>query len=75
MTEDLVKRLRATERSGQYAIGGGNISTDGTMESWGGEPIMRLRNPDGPEAADLIERLTTPQAGDAAMADQTEYTP
>lgn len=62
MTSDsaLIERLRATERSGQFEHGGGSISSDGTCTSYGGKPIMRLRNPDGPEAAARLEALTTP---------------
>jgi hypothetical protein len=64
MTDDLAKlaeRLRAEKFSGRFAMGGGSIGTDGsgktTSTSWGGERIMELSNPDGPESADAIEAL------------------
>jgi hypothetical protein len=50
----LIERLRAQEDSGRRTMGGASLSSDGTFTSWGCEPIMRARNPDGNAAADLI---------------------
>lgn len=61
----LVAKLTAKQFTGRRTLGGGTISHDGTSTMWGNEPIMELRNPDGPEAAaaltaqaDEIERLS-----------------
>ena len=53
----LCERLREQFDSGLRTIGGGNISSDGKCETWGGEPIMRPANRDGEAAAAMIERL------------------
>ena len=70
---NLLTRLRAREFSGQYAMGGGSVATDGagktTGTSWGGEKIMRSRNPDGCEAASLIEKLLAMQAAQPVVTD------
>lgn len=57
-SKGIVERLEAKVDSGQRAVGGGSISSDGCVSNvWGGEPIMVLRNPDGPEAAARIRTL------------------
>ena len=47
--------------SGRRTLGGGMVGfgPDGkaTCETWGNEPIMVYRNPDGPKAAALIRSL------------------
>jgi hypothetical protein len=53
----LLDRLRATEHRGRYAHGGGSIGSDGKGTFYGGGKIMEPRNPDGGQAADLIELL------------------
>jgi hypothetical protein len=55
MTDDLVQRLR---RKAQLmpVTGGGSASSDGKHTSYIRDDGMRLVNPDGPEAADRIER-------------------
>jgi hypothetical protein len=55
MSEELVERLRREMPSGQWTIGSGSISSDGTFKGVCSMPIMRFANPDGPEAADAIE--------------------
>ena len=53
----LVERLRAEEPSG-YVKTEAEMLPDGSMEiRTDGQQLMRLRNPDGPEAANEIERL------------------
>lgn len=54
MTDDvkaLVAKLTAKQFTGRRTLGGGTIGNDGTVKMWGNEPIMELRNPDGPDAA------------------------
>lgn len=58
MSDELVVRLRAKVDSGLKTPGGGTIDATGKGTTWGLEPILVLRNPDGPQAADRIERLT-----------------
>lgn len=53
----LLFRLRRQIESGQFAMGGGSISSDGKCEMWGGEPLMIAANPDGEAAAQRIEYL------------------
>lgn len=60
----LVAKLTAKQFTGRRTLGAGTISHYGTSTMWGNEPIMELRNPDGPEAAaaltaqaEEIERL------------------
>lgn len=53
--DGLVERLRAEKFSGRYAVGGSTIDATGNGTSWGGERIMELVNPDGPEAATALE--------------------
>lgn len=55
---ELLAKLRRMVRTG-HEIGGGSVSESGKASSWGGEAIMAFVNPDGPEAAREIERLTT----------------
>lgn len=55
----LIERLRAKKDSGRRALAGGSISSDGTVKMWGGQKSMVLVNPDGPAAADMIEKLAT----------------
>jgi hypothetical protein len=55
--KSVVERLQAMEKSGRFQIGGASLSADGQWKQWGGEPIMQLRNPDGPQAASLILTL------------------
>lgn len=73
-TDELVERLRAKVDSGRRTLGGGSISADGKATTWGNQLIMVYRNPDGPAAADEIERLTAElaearQAERAAMSE------
>jgi hypothetical protein len=58
---DMCERLRQKEDSGQRTLGSGWIGSDGKGGMSGGEKIMRLRNPDGPAAADLLASLTVPE--------------
>jgi hypothetical protein len=60
---ELVERLRREEPTGYFTHGGGSISCGDAERAtaYGGKPIYRLRNPDGPEAADRIEALATLQ--------------
>jgi hypothetical protein len=53
----LIERLRMKEHRGQYTPGGGTIDATGKGTMWGGEKIMEYRNPDGPQAARLLEAL------------------
>lgn len=55
-TGELVERLRR-EVQKFPATGGGIVSTDGTGSTYITDNGMRLANPDGPEAADLITAL------------------
>ena len=54
----LVDRLRERIDSGHRTLGGGTVDHNGKGSMWGNHPIMVLRNPNGPEAAAEIERLT-----------------
>jgi len=54
---ELVERLRATEPTGFFEGGRVFASIRGRTFRMDGEPIRRLRNPDGPEAASQIEAL------------------
>lgn len=63
-TEGLIERLRAKHHNGQFTLGGATIDATGKGTSWGGEKIMVLVNPDGPAAADEIERLSALQQPD-----------
>jgi len=64
-TDDIVERLRRKKRC-LPPQGGGSISTDGQVTSYVTDDGMRLVNPDGPEAADEIERLREENARIAA---------
>ncbi len=59
--KEMIERLRATYDTGRRTDGTGSVGygLDGQVkyEMTGNEPIMALRNPDGPEAATLIEQL------------------
>jgi hypothetical protein len=61
----LIERLRAKKDSGRRALAGASISSDGTPKMWGGQKSMVLVNPDGPAAADMLEKLTTLESSPA----------
>jgi hypothetical protein len=59
--ERLLEALRSEFDTGLRTIGGsaiaGRHANAVTIETWGSEPIMALRNPNGPAAATAIEGL------------------
>lgn len=67
MTADLITRLKAMQDTGRRTLGGGNVGVGlngktTISSSYGNEPILALRNPDGPEAAEKLEALEADNA-------------
>jgi len=59
MSETLIERLTRQEPTGYFTLGGGNVSCGDLQRAsaYGGKPIFKLANPDGPEAATRIAML------------------